>query len=311
MGHDHGHAHGPGHSHGSGGALNERRLLLAAVLTTVTLLAEGAGGIISGSLALLADAGHMLTDAAALALAWLAVRFATRPADWKRTYGFNRFEVLAAFSNGLALFFISAIICYEAIERMFQPVEVLGGPMLAIAAVGLTVNVATLFILRHGGDANLNVRAALLHVMSDLLGSVAAIVAALVILQTGWTPIDPILSMVITLLIVRSAWLITKDAGHILLEGAPSGLDVREVQKDIEATVPDVQSVHHVHAWSLSEDRPMMTLHARICDTVPPEKVAAAIKARLKEAFGVVHATVEIEHRDCADAAHAKGCGKV
>jgi cobalt-zinc-cadmium efflux system protein len=311
MGHDHGHAHGPGHSHGSGGALNERRLLLAAVLTTVTLLAEAAGGIISGSLALLADAGHMLTDAAALALAWLAVRFATRPADWKRTYGFNRFEVLAAFSNGLALFFISAIICYEAIERMFQPVEVLGGPMLAIAAVGLTVNVATLFILRHGGDANLNVRAALLHVMSDLLGSVAAIVAALVILQTGWTPIDPILSMVITLLIVRSAWLITKDAGHILLEGAPSGLDVREVQKDIEATVPDVQSVHHVHAWSLSEDRPMMTLHARICDTVPPEKVAAAIKARLKEAFGVVHATVEIEHRDCADAAHAKGCGKV
>jgi cobalt-zinc-cadmium efflux system protein len=311
MGHDHGHAHGPGHGHGSGGALNERRLLLAAVLTTVTLLAEGAGGIISGSLALLADAGHMLTDAAALALAWLAVRFATRPADWKRTYGFNRFEVLAAFSNGLALFFISAIICYEAIERMFQPVEVLGGPMLAIAAVGLTVNVATLFILRHGGDANLNVRAALLHVMSDLLGSVAAIVAALVILQTGWTPIDPILSMVITLLIVRSAWLITKDAGHILLEGAPSGLDVREVQKDIEATVPDVQSVHHVHAWSLSEDRPMMTLHARICDTVPPEKVAAAIKARLKEAFGVVHATVEIEHRDCADAAHAKGCGKV
>lgn len=305
MGHDH------GHSHGSGGALNERRLLLAAVLTTVTLLAEAAGGIISGSLALLADAGHMLTDAAALALAWLAVRFATRPADWKRTYGFNRFEVLAAFSNGLALFFISAIICYEAIERMFQPVEVLGGPMLAIAAVGLTVNVATLFILRHGGGANLNVRAALLHVMSDLLGSVAAIVAALVILQTGWTPIDPILSMVITLLIVRSAWLITKDAGHILLEGAPSGLDVREVQKDLEATVPDVQSVHHVHAWSLSEDRPMMTLHARICDTVPPEQVAAAIKARLKEAFGVVHATVEIEHRDCADAAHAKGCAKM
>lgn len=317
MGHDHshgshqGHARGHAHGQGAGGAQNERRLLLAAILTTVTLLAEAAGGIISGSLALLADAGHMLTDAAALALAWLAVRFARHPADWKRTYGFDRFEVLAAFSNGLALFFISAMICYEAIERIFQPVEVLGGTMLVIAAVGLCVNVATLLILRHGGDANLNVRAALLHVMSDLLGSVAAIAAAVIILQTGWTPIDPILSIVITFLILRSAWLITKDAGHILLEGAPSGLDVREVQKDLEATVPDVQSIHHVHAWSLSENRRVMTLHALTCDSVPPERVAAAIKARLKQAFGVVHATVEVEHRDCADTAHARGCGKV
>ncbi len=274
-------------------------------------MAEAAGGIISGSLALLADAGHMLTDAAALTLAWLSVRFARRPADWKRTYGFERFEVLAAFSNGLALFFISAMICYEAIERIYEPVEVLGGPMLVIAAVGLGVNVATLLILRHGGEANLNVRAALLHVISDLLGSVAAIIAALVILQTGWTPIDPILSIVITLLILRSAWYITKESGHIPLEGAPSGLDVREVQKDLEANVPDVQSVHHVHAWSLSENRRVMTLHAQTCDTVPPEQVAAAIKARLKQAFGVVHATVEFEHKDCADAAHAKGCGKV
>jgi cobalt-zinc-cadmium efflux system protein len=317
MGHDHSHgAHAghtqshAGHAHDAG-ERNERRLLLAAALTSITLVAEVAGGIISGSLALLADAGHMLTDAAALILAWLAVRFSRRPADWKRTYGFERFEVLAAFSNGLALFFISAMICYEAIERIYEPVEVLGGPMLAIAAVGLCVNVATMLILRNGGEANLNVRAALLHVMSDLLGSVAAIAAALIILQTGWTPIDPILSIAITLLILRSAWLITKDAGHILLEGAPSGLDVREVQKDLEATVPDVQSIHHVHAWSLSENRRIMTLHALTCDGVPPEQVAAAIKARLKQQFGVVHATVEVEHHDCADAAHTKGCGKV
>ena len=313
MGHDHSHgpgaSHGHSHSHGAGGDMNERRLLLAAGLTTVTLLAEAIGGVVSGSLALLADAGHMLTDAAALILAWLAVRFAKRPADWQRTYGFERFEVLAAFSNGIALFFISAVICYEAVERMFQPVEVLGGTMLVIAGIGLAVNVVTLLVLRHGGEANLNVRAALLHVISDLLGSVAAIAAAVVILMTGWTPIDPILSILITLLILRSAWLITKDAGHILLEGAPSGLDVREVEKDLEATVPDVQSIHHVHAWSLSENRRVMTLHALTCDTVPPEQVAAAIKARLKQAFGVVHATVEVEHRDCADAAHGKGCG--
>jgi cobalt-zinc-cadmium efflux system protein len=268
------------------------------------MIVEAVGGVISGSLALLADAGHMLTDAAALILAWLAVRFATRPADWKRTYGFDRFEVLAAFTNGLALFFISIAIGYEAVTRLFEPVKVMGGTMLLIASAGLVVNIATLLILRQGGgEANLNVRAALLHVLSDLLGSVAAIVAALVILWTGWTPIDPLLSMLITLLILRSAWLITKDAGHILLEGAPSGLDVREVQKDLETSIPEVQSVHHIHAWSLTEDRRLMTLHARIADTAPPGQVIAAIKARLRQCHGIVHATVEVEHRDCADVA--------
>jgi len=318
MGHHHGHgAHAHGHSHShlqdllpADGARNERRLLFAAGLTTLTMLAEAVGGVLSGSLALLADAGHMLTDSAALILAWLAMRVARRPADWKRTFGFGRFEVLAAFANGIALFFISAMICVEAVERIYQPVEVLGETMLIIAGVGLAVNAITLFVLQHGGGANLNVRAALLHVISDLLGSVAAIIAAIVILQTGWTPIDPILSVVIALLIVRSAWLITKEAGHILLQGAPSTIDVREVSRDLEATIPNVQSVHHVHAWSLSENRHVMTLHALTCDSVPPERVAAAIKQRLKQAFGVVHATVEVEHQSCADAAHAQGGGK-
>jgi cobalt-zinc-cadmium efflux system protein len=293
---------GHGHDHGASN-LNERRLLLAGLLTTVTMFAEAVGGIVSGSLALLADAGHMLTDAAALALAWLAVRIAKRPADWKRTYGFDRFEVLAAFTNGLALFFIAIAISYEALDRLYQPVAVAGATMLIVAGAGLVVNVGTLLILRQGGGANLNVRAALLHVTSDLLGSAAAIVAAIVILSTGWTPIDPILSILITLLILRSAWLITKDAGHILLEGAPTGLDVREVQKDLETTIPNVLSIHHVHAWCLTEDRPIMTLHARISPAALPEEVAAAIKARLKKCYGIVHATIEIEHRGCADAA--------
>ena len=300
-----------GHDHDHGTAnLNERRLLWACLLTAGTMVAEAIGGIVSGSLALLADAGHMLTDSAALALAWLAVRFAKRPADWKRTYGFDRFEVLAAFTNGLALFFIAIAISYEAIVRLFEPVAVLGGTMLVVAGAGLVVNIVTLLILRQGGRGNLNVRAALLHVISDLLGSVAAIVAAIVILWTGWTPIDPLLSILITLLILRSAWLITKDAAHILLEGAPGDLDIREVQKDLETAIPDVESVHHVHAWSLTEDRRLMTLHARVSEAAPPEKVAAAIKARLKQCYGVVHATVEIEHRDCADAPAPKAAEK-
>ena len=182
--------------------------------------------------------------------------------------------------------------------------------MLIIASAGLAINVITLLILRQGGRGNLNVRAALLHVISDLLGSVAAIVAALVILWSGWTPIDPLLSILISLLILRSAWLITKDAGHILLEGAPDDIDIREVQKDIEATIPAVESVHHVHAWCLSENRRLMTLHARVSEAAPPEKVAAAIKGRLKQCFGVVHATVEIEHSECADAPAAKTAEK-
>ena len=304
MGHDHSHTHGTGN-------LNARRLFWAGLLTAGTMLAEAIGGIYAGSLALLADAGHMLTDSAALALAWLAVRMAARPADWKRTYGFQRFEVLAAFANGLALFFISAAIAWEAVSRIFMPVEVLGGTMLAIATLGLLVNLGTLLILRTGGGANLNVRAALLHVMSDLLGSVAAILAALVILWTGWTAIDPLLSILITLLILRSAWLITKDAGHILLEGAPSGLDVREVQKDLEASIPEVQSIHDIHAWCLNEERPLMTLHARISQASPPEEIAAAIKARLKLVYGITHATIEVEHRSCSNAAPAPARGEV
>ncbi len=304
MGHDHSHNHGTS-------ILNERRLFWAGLLTAGTMLAEAIGGIYAGSLALLADAGHMLTDAAALGLAWLAVRVAARPADWKRTYGFQRFEVLAAFANGLALFFIAIAISWEAVSRVFMPVEVLGGTMLIVATIGLLVNVSILLILRTGGGANLNVQAALLHVMSDLLGSIAAILAALVILWTGWTPIDPLLSVLIGLLILRSAWLITKDAGHILLEGAPTGLDVREVQKDLEASIPEVLSIHDIHAWCLNEERPLMTLHARISQASPPEEIAAAIKARLKQCYGIVHATVEIEHRSCSNAASTTGCGEV
>jgi cobalt-zinc-cadmium efflux system protein len=305
---DHDHSHG--HDHGSASA-NERRLFWAGLLTAGTMLAEAIGGIYAGSLALLADAGHMLTDAAALGLAWLAVRVAARPADWKRTYGFQRFEVLAAFANGLALFFIAIAISWEAVLRIFMPVEVRGGTMLIIATFGLVVNLGTLLVLRQGSGANLNVRAALLHVMSDLLGSAAAIAAALVILWTGWTPIDPLLSILISLLILRSAWLITKDAGHILLEGAPTGLDVREVQKDLEAAIPEVESVHDIHAWCLNEERPLMTLHARISQAVAPEEIAAAIKARLKLLYGITHATVEIEHRSCSNVAGPHACGEI
>ena len=259
------------------------------------LLVELAGGLLSGSLAILADAGHMLTDVASLALAWFGLRLARRPADWKRTYGFDRFSILAAFVNGIALFVIAAWIIVEAAHRLLEPSPVLGGIMVWIAVAGLIVNILSFQVLRGGGQQNLNMRAAALHVMGDLLGSVAVLAAALVIIATGWMPIDPILSVVVAVIILRSAWQVVRDSGHILLEGAPSGIDTRQLAADLVQAFPDVVDVHHVHAWSITEERPMITLHARAAADASPEKVSAAIKKRLRERFGVEHATVEIE----------------
>ena len=294
------HNHGPGghdhsHSHAHGGG-NERAIGIAAVLTGGFMLAEVAGGLISGSLALLADAGHMLTDFASLVLAWFALRLARRPASWRRTYGFDRFSVLAAFINGLSLFVIAAWIVWEAWARLSEPGgEVLGGVMLWIALAGLLVNILSFWVLTRGGGENLNIRAAALHVAGDLLGSVAALLAALVILWTGWTPIDPLLSVFVALIILRSAWKVVAESGHILLEGAPAGFDAREVAADLTASVPGLLRVHHIHAWSITQERPMVTLEAELAPGADPQVARATIKDRLAHRFGVGHATVEIQ----------------
>jgi cobalt-zinc-cadmium efflux system protein len=296
------HSHDHTRSHGAAHANNERRMGLAALLTGSFMFAEVAGGIVAGSLALLADAGHMLTDFASLALAWFGFRLARRPADWKRTYGFDRFQVLVAFANGLALFVIAGWIVYEAIERLMTTPEVSGGIMVVIAILGLLVNIAAFMLLQGADRENLNVRGAAIHVLGDLLGSVAALVAGAVILLTNWTPIDPLLSILVAAIIVRSGWNVVADAGHILLEGAPEELDTRAIAPDLIANVKGVEEVHHVHVWSITQSRRMATLHALICDTEDSDRMVRAIKARLKEHFGLDHATIEIERGACADA---------
>lgn len=294
--HHHGHAHRAGHSHApTVSAKNIRAVGLAALLTGVFMVAEIIGGYISGSLALIADAGHMLTDFAALALAWLAFRLAQRPSDWKRSFGFERFSVLAAFVNGLSLFVIAGWIVYEAALRLAEPAPVLGVPMLIVAIGGLSVNFLVLAIMLRADTDNLNVRAAMLHVIGDLLGSVAAIIAAIVILTTGWSPIDPLLSVLVALIILKSAWQVTKQSGHILLEGAPEGLEPETIARDLIAHIKGVSGVHHIHSWSITAERPIITLHARIDATVTPDATRQAIKARLESQFHVDHATVEIE----------------
>ena len=296
---------GAGHSHGPTGPdagpttlearrSKERAIGLAALLTGTFMFAEVVGGVVSGSLALLADAGHMLTDFASLLLAWFAFRLARRPADWQRTYGFDRFSVLAAFVNGLSLFAIAVWIAVEAWHRLNEPMVVLGGVMLWVALGGLAVNLLSFWILSRTEGDNLNVRAAALHVVGDLLGSVAALAAALIILYTGWTPIDPILSVLVALLILRSAWAVVRESGHILLEGAPRGFDRRAVAEAIVDRVPGVTRAHHIHAWSITQERPMMTLEV---DVVPGTDVPAtrdSIKTLLRDTFGMEHSTVEI-----------------
>lgn len=304
MQHDHGHAHGHAHHHHAHAA-NERSVAFAAILTGGFMVAEIVGGIVSGSLALLADAGHMLTDFASLALAWLGFRLARQPADWRRTYGFDRFSVLVAFINGIALFGIAIWIVVEAAQRLFEPVEVLGGLMLWVAVAGLAVNVIVFLILRTGDEHNLNIRAAALHVIGDLLGSVAAVVASLVILLTGWMPIDPLLSVVVAAIILRSAWRVVADSGHILLEGTPPGFDSRALKDDLRAALPYILDVHHVHAWSISQERPMVTLHANVTATTDSTTAVREIKLMLAEHFKITHATVEIEYGACVDDAHA------
>lgn len=291
-----GHRHnGNGHRH----ARNQRRVGAAALLTGGFMLAEVVGGLLSGSLALLADAGHMLTDAGSLALAWFAFRVSQRPPDWRRTYGFDRFQVLAAYSNGLTLFFVALVIVWEAVHRLQSPSPILAGPMLAIAVAGLVINVAAYFVLHGAERDNVNVKGAMLHVIGDLLGSTAAIAAALIILWTGWTPIDPLLSILVAGLILRSAWFLIRQSGLILLEAAPEHLDAREIRQSLIAAIPGLEDVHHVHVWSLIQSRPMITLHARIMAGAHPDWMNAQIKAHLKERFAIDHATVEIEVQDC------------
>lgn len=281
---------------------NVKRVQIALALTGTFMLIEVVGGILSGSLALLADAGHMLTDTMALALSAIAFRMSTRPADAKRSYGYQRFQILAAFVNGLSLLVIVGWILFEAVQRILDPPQVLGQMMLIVAAAGLAVNIIV-FLVIHGGDQeNLNMRGAALHVLGDLLGSIAAMTAAIIILSTGWMPIDPILSIGVALLIFRSAWHLVNRSAHILLEGAPEWLDVAEIQGRIIESNPEVDEIHHVHVWGLTPQHLMLTMHVALrqnqSDTTP---IVRSIKNLLKRDYGIDHSTIEVECDDCAD----------
>jgi cobalt-zinc-cadmium efflux system protein len=272
---------------------------MALALTAAYMVAEIVGGLAANSLALLADAGHMFSDAAALGLSLIAVTLAQRPATTQRTYGFHRAEILAALVNGAALVALSVLIAREAWERLAEPPEVQGGLMLAVAAGGLAINLANLMILSGGRKSSLNVRGAWLHVVADTLGSVGAMSAGLVIYLFGWRWADPVASFAIASLVLYSAWGLVRETLDVLMEGVPKGISIHDVTAALRE-LPGVLDTHDLHVWSLTSGRNIATAHLIIAEDADHQGVIDAANRTLAIRFAIEHATIQVEHHALA-----------
>ena len=290
---------GSGHSH-SPASTNKRSLALVFGLTLLYLIAEVVGGILTHSLALLADAGHMLTDVAGLGLAFFAIRFAERPATPERTYGFYRVEILAALTNAVVLIGISLYILYEAWQRFKHPPEVESKGMLLVAVIGLVVNIIGIFILRKGSKESLNMKGAYFEVLSDMLTSVGVIIAGVIMLATGWYYADPLISAGIGLFILPRTWALLKEAVGVLLEGTPTDVNVTALREAI-GNVEGVAGVHDLHVWTLTSGVNAMSAHAVLVGGASHDDVLAALHQRVTSDFKITHVTVQVEAQECAE----------
>lgn len=309
-----GHRHGHGHGGATGGPSDRRRLGWALAITLVVLLAEIVGAALTGSLALLADAGHLATDALGLTAALIAAVLAQRPPSHLRTFGLGRAEILAAALNALVLLAVAGTVAFEAIDRLGDPPQVAGVPLLILGAFGLVGNLVALAVLTRGGPGreeagqrSLNLRGALLEVMGDALGSIAVLGAAVVVLTTGWQQADPVASLLIAALIAPRAISLLCEAGHVLLEGTPRGLDVAEVDRVLRA-VPGVLDVHDLHLWTITSGRHAVSAHLVVSEAwsvhCGETSVLDAAGARLRTQFGLTHSTLQVEHDAHADHEH-------
>ncbi|QKX01950.1 cation diffusion facilitator family transporter [Wolbachia endosymbiont of Cruorifilaria tuberocauda] len=286
---------------GKHSAAESERLIRSIIIVAITMFMEIVGGIISHSLALLSDAGHMLIDLFALVLSWIAHKFSSKKSDLQRSYGYHRLQIIAAFVNGLTLFFISLIIIIESIKRFVFPVNIEWKIMLIIATLGLIANVVVFFILHSKCESNINIKSAVLHVIGDILGSVAAILASIIIMLTEWQIVDPILSVFVSVVILSSGYKILKNSCHILLEGTPEGVSAEGIKSEIVSRLPEVIDVHHIHAWSLSDNYFIITMHAKVRQDAQHTDILYEIKKMLLNKFEIAHSTVEIEYDECAD----------
>ena len=301
--------HDPGHRHENPAAAGnageqQRRLGLILLLTLTFMVVEAAGGVISGSLALLADAGHMLSDASAILLALGAVWLSRQETTLRRTFGFRRAEFLAAFVNAIALVALAVWIVFEAVERMAAPRPVLGGLMLAVATAGLVVNLVGILLLRRHAASSLSIKSALWHLSGDLLGSIGAVAAAVVIQLTGWTRIDPLLSLAIAALIGAAGGRILYDSANLLMDRVPKEIDAEEVRRFLTA-YPDVQQICDLHIWGVSSSETMLTAHLVVQPKVDRDALLHRLLAALQQRFELAHMTVQLEsqpHASCPEA---------
>lgn len=300
------------HNHAAGA--NEKSLRIALALTALFLAVEVVAGLVTQSLALLSDAAHMFTDVAALAIALVAIQIGKRPADKRRTFGYYRFEILAAAFNAILLFLVAIYIVVEAWKRLFSPVEIQSSTMLAVAVLGLIVNVISMRLLSQGKDSSLNVKGAYLEVWADMLGSVGVILGALVIWFTGWAWVDSLVAVAIGVWVLPRTWVLLKSSLNILLEGVPEDVDIDAVERTILA-VPGVLSIHDLHVWSLTSGKPSLTVHAVVDPVIDAEtEVVPAIRRALIDAHRIGHTTVQCERVPCEPlpwAAHFEGRGDV
>ncbi|MFG2332942.1 cation diffusion facilitator family transporter [Streptomyces sp. NPDC048604] len=297
-GHDHGHSHGGPPPTGTAAAAYRGRLRIAFTITLCVMVIQIVGGVLADSLALIADAAHMATDAIGLAMALVAIHFANRPPSQNRTFGFARAEILAALANCLLLLVVGGYVLFEAVQRFMEPAETKGGLTIAFAAVGLVANVISLSLLMRGRQESLNVRGAYLEVLADTLGSVTVLISAGIILATGWQYADPIASIVIGLMIVPRTLKLLRETLDVLLEAAPKGVDMAEVRAHILA-LPGVQDVHDLHAWTITSGMPVLSAHVVVdqdaLDSVGHEKMLHDLQGCLGVHFDVEHCTFQLE----------------
>ncbi len=295
MSHDHAH-----HSHDFSHSKDVKALGRAFFLIAGFMFVELIAGLMTNALVLIADAGHMFLDAAALGLAWWAARISARNEDATLSYGYHRFQVLAAFINGLTLIGLVIWITIEAVSRVANPEPMLPLPTLGVAITGFLVNIIAYRWL-HDATESTNVRSAALHVLGDLLGSAAAIIAAICVYFFNWNLADPILTLLIVVILTRGALRVLKESTHILLEGVPKGIDLQEIKSELCSRIPNVVDVHHLHAWALTAEKPLLTLHAQVAQESHVQGVTEQIKAVLNSSFGIDHSTIQVELGPCPD----------
>lgn len=290
---------GAGHDHASA-TTNSRRLTIALALTSTFLIAEVVAGFVFNSLALLSDAAHMFTDAAALAIALVAIRIGAKPADERRTFGYRRFEILAAAFNALLLFGVAIYVLVEGIRRLLTPETVQSTGMLIVAVLGLGINLVSMRLLAGGKDKSLNVKGAYLEVWADMLGSLGVIVGALVIRFTGWPWVDPIVAIAIGLWVLPRTWILLRDSTNILLESTPRGTVLADIRKTMAGTA-GVAGVHDLHVWVSGADQASASVHVVLAEGADGEVVRKAVEARLRENFKLEHVTIQTEREACPD----------